>query len=124
MSFFSLFQFLTMDFQGAARMYQKHLSWAPTIFVLFVVITGYIVFNLVVAVLCDALCVMNDEEDQEEEAQKFKKLTELSEQVRQLQENQDLIQNSICSILTKIEDNMDTNCSSTGFSLNTPSTMR
>lgn len=122
MSFFSLFQFLTMDFQGAARMYQKHLSWAPTIFVLFVVVTGYIVFNLIVAVLCDALSVMSDEEDQEEEAQKFKKLTELSEQVRQLQENQDLIQTSICSILTKIEDNMDT--SSTGLSLNTPSTMR
>ena len=58
MAFISLFQFSTMDYSDSSRMYQKHgASGAPPVLiVIFVVVTGYILFNLIVAVvLCDAL---------------------------------------------------------------------
>lgn len=111
---FSLFQFLTMDFQGATRIYQKHVSWSPILFVLFVVVTGYIVFNLIVAVLCDALNVMGDKEEEEEDARQAGELKELTKQVLTLQKNQKMIQKAIFAILN--EDIMDTTDGASEFS--------
>ena len=120
LTLFSLFQFLTMDFQGAARMYAKHVSWAPILFVLFVVLTGFIVFNLIVAVLCDALGVMNDEEEKKKDEREVEHLLELSGQVRKLQENQELILSSILGILRKYDGDVDTALTGSSFSLTPP----
>lgn len=62
---FSLFQFMTMDWQEAAREVQEYVSWAPLLFVVFAIVSGFIVFNLIVAVLCEALGLL--EKDSEEE---------------------------------------------------------
>jgi hypothetical protein len=64
---FSLFQFMTMDWQEAARECQKFIPWAPLLFVLFEIVSGFIVFNLIVAVLCEALGLLEKDDDEEEE---------------------------------------------------------
>jgi hypothetical protein len=62
---FSLFQFMTMDWQEAAREVQQYVPWAPLLFVLFEIVSGFIVFNLIVAVLCEALGLLEKESEDE-----------------------------------------------------------
>jgi hypothetical protein len=56
-SLFTCMQMMTMEWANAARECQETYSWAPFVFVAFIMITGFIVFNLIIAVVCDAVAV-------------------------------------------------------------------
>lgn len=56
---FTCVQMMTMEWADAARECQETYSWAPIVFVSFIAITGFIVFNLIIAVVCDAVAMNN-----------------------------------------------------------------
>ena len=68
---FTLFQIMTMvDWTPLARELMVHVSWAPILIISFVVISGYIFLNLLVALVCEALTLaeeINNEKEQEKE---------------------------------------------------------
>lgn len=63
---FTLFEMMTMEWIGVARecMAQRKWAWLP--FVVFVMVSGFIVFNLIIAVVCDAVAVIEREAHKEE----------------------------------------------------------
>lgn len=100
---FSLFQFMTMDWQEAARDVQKHMPWAPILFVVFEIVSGFIVFNLIVAVLCEALGLL--EKDPEEDAlnkkmeqERIDAMNALLNKVESIKEHQIKIQRTLKEI--------------------------
>jgi hypothetical protein len=54
-SFLTLFQMVTLEWSDIMRECMAQVWWAWIHFVSFVVITGFIVFNLIVAVVCKAI---------------------------------------------------------------------
>lgn len=97
---FSLFQFMTMDWQEAARDCQKQISWAPILFIMFEIASGFIVFNLIVAVLCEALGLLDkdtreDEEEIVEERERLQAIQSLMIQVEQVREKQRVIRKTL-----------------------------
>lgn len=102
---FSLFQFMTMDWQEAARDVQQHISWAPLLFVLFEIVSGFIVFNLIVAVLCEALGLLEKDSEEEElqrevEKKRIDDMNVLLERVETIRKHQLMIQQSLRDIAT------------------------
>ena len=63
---FTLFQFMTMEWSEVSREVMEVYSWAWLPFVVFVAISGFIVFNLIIAVVCDAVAVIEQEKHDEE----------------------------------------------------------
>lgn len=62
-TFFTLFQIMTMDsWADITREVMAVYSWAWMPFIAFVIITGFIVVNLIIAVICDAISALNDDE--------------------------------------------------------------
>jgi len=62
-SFFTLFQIMTFDTWAAILVEYQHFNrWAWMPFVSFVIMTGFIVVNLIIAVICDAVHVLGDED--------------------------------------------------------------
>jgi hypothetical protein len=59
-SLFTCMQMMTMEWSNAARECQETYKWAPILFVVFIGITGFIVFNLIIAVVCDAVAVADN----------------------------------------------------------------
>jgi len=59
-SLFTCMQMMTMEWANAARECQETYSYAPIVFVAFIAITGFIVFNLIIAVVCDAVAVADN----------------------------------------------------------------
>jgi len=57
-SLMTLFVFMTMEWSDITRelMAQVWWAWAPCI--IFIMVTGFIVFNLIIAVVCDAVAVV------------------------------------------------------------------
>mmetsp|Transcript_7427 Transcript_7427/g.10626 ORF Transcript_7427/g.10626 Transcript_7427/m.10626 type:complete len:346 (+) Transcript_7427:42-1079(+) len=111
-SLFSLFQFLTMDWADAARqtMAFHPAAWIP--FVIFVCISGFVVFNLIVGVLCEALAVLSENNDdiQDEYSENGTTLTghhkerldALSSSVATVIQRQDEIQNLLESLSNEL----------------------
>ncbi|KAL7570226.1 hypothetical protein ACA910_020651 [Epithemia clementina (nom. ined.)] len=60
-SLFTCMELMTLEWASVARevMEQKSWAWAP--FLAFISVTGFIVFNLIVAVVCDAVAVVDRE---------------------------------------------------------------
>ena len=56
-SLFTCMQMMTMEWANAARECQQTYAYAPIVFVAFIMITGFIVFNLIIAVVCDSVAV-------------------------------------------------------------------
>jgi len=82
-SFLSLFQMVTLEWSDIMRECMAQVWWAWIPFISFVVITGFIVFNLIVAVVCEAISeitvavaqrrrtvVVNDDDDDDNDAGK------------------------------------------------------
>ena len=62
-SYFTLLQMMTMEWSEISRDCEKAHSFAPAIFTTFVMITGFIVYNLIIAVICDAVKVSDNQYD-------------------------------------------------------------
>ena len=64
-SLLTLFVMMTMEWADVARECMAQIWWAWAPFVAFIMITGFIVFNLIIAVVCDAVAVIENKEDLE-----------------------------------------------------------
>lgn len=64
-SLFTLFVMMTMEWADVARECMAVIWWAWAPFVAFIMITGFIVFNLIIAVVCDAVAVIENKSDLE-----------------------------------------------------------
>ena len=64
-SLFTLFVMMTMEWADVARECMAEIKWAWAPFVAFIMITGFIVFNLIIAVVCDAVAVIENKNDLE-----------------------------------------------------------
>ena len=62
-TFFTLFQIMTLDaWAEIAREVMAVYPWAWLPFIVFVIITGFVVVNLIIAVICDAIAALHDDE--------------------------------------------------------------
>mmetsp|Transcript_58413 Transcript_58413/g.123910 ORF Transcript_58413/g.123910 Transcript_58413/m.123910 type:complete len:437 (-) Transcript_58413:149-1459(-) len=64
-SFLTLFVMMTMEWADVARECMDEIWWAWAPIMAFIMITGFIVFNLIIAVVCDAVAVIENKEDLE-----------------------------------------------------------
>lgn len=61
-TFFTLFQIMTLDaWADVAREVINVYNWAWLPFLIFVTISGFIVVNLIIAVICDAVSALNED---------------------------------------------------------------
>lgn len=62
-TFFTLFQIMTLDnWSEVVRQVMEYYTWAWFPFITFVIISGFIVVNLIIAVICDAIAALHDDE--------------------------------------------------------------
>lgn len=62
-TFFTLFQIMTLDaWADVARDVMAVYPWAWVPFIAFVIISGFIVVNLIIAVICDAISALHEDE--------------------------------------------------------------
>ena len=62
-TFFTLFQIMTLDaWADIAREVMEEFPWAWFPFIVFVIVTGFVVVNLIIAVICDAISALHDDE--------------------------------------------------------------
>merc|ERR1719354_1505006 len=80
---------------GSCKELSEHISWAPLIYIVYLSISGFIVFNLIIAVLCDVLSDWErDQDEKEENERRMKELTLLNDEIKLLKgkvEKTDLI---------------------------------
>jgi len=115
---FTLFQMMTLDWAGIARelMAEKGKGWAWIPIVTFILISSFIVYNLIVAVICDAIFVLHDSKDEGDDGcnstsshedfdhMALKRINEIAVQVRMLQDNQTTIQKNLASLSVTLKD--------------------
>lgn len=58
-SLFTCYEMMTLEWAGVAREVMKQRSWAWAPFLAFIAITGFMVFNLIIAVICDAVSIID-----------------------------------------------------------------
>jgi hypothetical protein len=58
-SLFTCYEMMTLEWASVARQAMAQQSWAWIPFVAFVMITGFMVFNLIIAVICDAVSIID-----------------------------------------------------------------
>lgn len=63
---FTLFQYMTMEWSEVTREVMLYQSWAWLPSVVFVAISGFIVFNLIIAVICDAVAIIEQEKNDDD----------------------------------------------------------
>lgn len=62
-TFFTLFQIMTLDaWAEIARQVIRVYKWAWLPFIAFVIISGFIVVNLIIAVICDAIAALHKDD--------------------------------------------------------------
>jgi hypothetical protein len=62
-TFFTLFQIMTLDnWAEIVRQVMEYYTWAWFPFITFVIISGFVVVNLIIAVICDAISALHDDE--------------------------------------------------------------
>lgn len=78
-TWFTLFQLMTLDaWTGVVREVMVTYSWSWILFLAYIILTGIIVTNIVIAIICDSVLSMNQEKEKEEEveimSEKMKKM--------------------------------------------------
>ena len=109
-SLFTLLEMMTLEWADIAREVMDHCSWAWAVFVPFLVITSFILFSLVVAVVCDAVTVTEKEEPPPVEKPGNDRLlpdkervADLRDQVAALTRNQALVTKALREALAELE---------------------
>lgn len=113
-SLFTCMELMTLEWAGITRevMSEKSWAWAPVM--AFISVTGFIVFNLIVAVVCDAVAVV-DREVQAEKMGEFEtdttklekaqeRIWDLTEHVEYMLHNQKELQEILISLNTQMEE--------------------
>ena len=112
-SLFTCMELMTLEWAGITRevMSQKSWAWAPVM--AFISVTGFIVFNLIVAVVCDAVAVV-DREVQAEKMGEFEtdttKLEKAQERIWDMTEHVEImlnLQKELQEVLVKLNNEME-----------------
>lgn len=62
-SFFTLFQIMTFDaWADVTREVMETYAWAWIIFIVYIILSAFIIVNLIIAVICDAIAALNDDD--------------------------------------------------------------
>ena len=117
LTMFTLFQMMTLDdWAGIARQVVAVYFWAWVPFFVFVVVSGFIVVNLIIAVICDAVASLNEDVkskihgsfDEDEDASQDTPEPCLSEQLKMLEDQVDELcrsQEQVICMLTRLMGN-------------------
>lgn len=62
-SLFTLFQMVTLDWAKVTRAVMQVYPWANFVFSIFVTFSSYVLYNLIIAVVCDAVKMVQDQAD-------------------------------------------------------------
>jgi Ion transport protein len=62
-SLFTLFVMMTLDWASVARAVMQVYPWASVIFSFFVTCSSFVLYNLVIAVVCDSVKMVQDQQD-------------------------------------------------------------
>jgi len=93
LSLFTLFDMITLEWATVTREVMKVYWWANIIFSSFLVVTSFILYSLIIAVVCDAVQVTEEDSDEEEELaekqESMLRVTELQHRVDQLAVHQE-----------------------------------
>jgi Ion transport protein len=72
LTYFTLLELMTLSWSGIARQVMEVYPWSWTIFISFVFISAFIVYNLIIAVICDAVRIV--ERGREDEKKRLEQL--------------------------------------------------
>lgn len=107
-SFLTLFQFVTLDWAGVSRQVMVKYPKAQFIFYLFVMTTAFIFYSLIVAVVCQAVKVIEHEGELDPMVElKLIRLQtrELKERINILQTNHTRLDKAIQALMTQVDIN-------------------
>ncbi|KAI2501652.1 hypothetical protein MHU86_12776 [Fragilaria crotonensis] len=114
-SFFTLFQIMTLDdWANISRQVIEVYFWAWVLFFVFVTISGFIVVNLIIAVICDAVATLTedtkakihgsyDEDDEDDSSEMRLKPSRMSEHLKMLEDQIDELARSQEQMLQLLE---------------------
>jgi predicted house-cleaning noncanonical NTP pyrophosphatase (MazG superfamily) len=111
LSIFTLFQFMTLDnWADVVRDIMTVYKWAWIPILIYVIVTAFIVVNLIIAVICDAIAALHEEEEEKKMLEERRKLREdmgefsSEEEEDELQDQLDTLELHIAGLKQKQED--------------------
>jgi hypothetical protein len=119
-SLFSCMQMMTLEWADIAREVMEQDSWAWAPILSFISVTGFIVFNLIVAVVCDAVAVTSENayrmfgyyghQDDESDAMILnaaqERISELADQVESMKAHHFKMQQSLGILVVELQNSM------------------
>jgi hypothetical protein len=110
LSIFTLFQFMTLDnWASPVRDVMTVYKWAWLPILTYVIVTAFIVVNLIIAVICDAIAALHEEESAMKSLEESRKLREVlgefssEEEEDELQDRLDILELHIAGLNQKQE---------------------
>ena len=106
LTMWTLLVIMTLDWAEIARQVQAVYPLSPIVFVSFVGITSFIAYNLMIAVVCDSVTIIEQQYKEEiaEEEEEFEhvKIERLQKRVLELTQQQQDIQQALRATLSKL----------------------
>ncbi|KAL7570231.1 hypothetical protein ACA910_020656 [Epithemia clementina (nom. ined.)] len=107
LSIFTLLQMVTLDWSKIVRGAKEKYPWSGILFMVFLVQTSFILYSLVVAIICDAVKAAEHQEDKdaqlEEEMDSRKRLAEMQSHLLDLKRYQQEAIESLQKVLEQVE---------------------
>lgn len=98
---FTLFQMITLDFAKIVRQVTVLYPYSWIIFASYLSFTSFILFSLIIAVVCDAVSVVEHDSNLLEELEKKE---HVQERILMLQQRVDYLKNQQVSVMAKVTD--------------------
>ena len=109
----TLFQMVTLDWSRITRELIEEVSWARYPIIVFILISSFIVYNLIVAVLCDAIFVLREMSEKEDDVSRSMeeeedrilqdKIDYLSYQIKLIQKSQKSMKEHLENIIKEMK---------------------
>mmetsp|Transcript_30080 Transcript_30080/g.49718 ORF Transcript_30080/g.49718 Transcript_30080/m.49718 type:complete len:405 (+) Transcript_30080:129-1343(+) len=103
-SLFTCYEMMTLEWAGIAREVMNEKSWAWAPFIAFIMITGFMVFNLIIAVICDAVSIIDQVAREREARAKGIILETPEEQLDFAQQRMDVLSERVDHMLKTQKD--------------------
>ena len=117
LSLFTLLQMVTLDWAKPVRAAQEMHGWSGILFSVFLVQTSFILYSLVIAIICDSVKVAEHLEEHEvelkEERDSRVRLAQMRSQVQELTRKQRVAMESVLKALDEIDKSTGANMVST-----------
>ena len=107
----SLFVIMTLDWAEIARPVMAVYPWAWLPFISFIMVSSFIVYNLIIAVVCDAVSIAEHEQEGEaeehQEIENANQIMQLTERVNTLKKQQQEVLEALEAAMKEIGIDMD-----------------